>query len=362
MEAVRALEFLLCCSLTHRDTVPLSEVVATDDHAEACGYSKALRSCCRQLLEQWLKTYLSLDPFGPRWLKTGSSSSSSRDLACPCFHSDRGGKLASNTLSAPPRCGYTLLHRVNNQTLAKGDVEGFAGSHVVAEHCRGSNIYLLAPLKAVQVQKCSRCLLFIGAVETTVSVSNCDRITVVAACRRLHVSASSLCSFYLLTPTCPVIFPACQQLTFAPYNSFYPALARHLSQSSLSPALNSWGTPLSLPATAAVTSGDCSSSSSSGGVWKQMSPEDFRPFVVPFKMEGDTKENPCHLPKEFQDELTKRKRRISQWYKVLADSHLSSEQETQLQSCVQAKFEEWLAQTGHRKDISDLEVKTSAPL
>ena len=102
-------------------------------------------------------------------------------------------------------------------------------------------------------------------------------------------SASSLCSFYLLTPTCPVIFPACQQLTFAPYNSFYPALARHLSQSSLSPALNSWGTPLSLPATAAVTSGDCSSSSSSGGVWKQMSPEDFRPFVVPFKMEGDTK-------------------------------------------------------------------------
>ena len=40
VEAVRALEFLLCCSLTHRDTVPLSEVVATDDHAEACGYSK----------------------------------------------------------------------------------------------------------------------------------------------------------------------------------------------------------------------------------------------------------------------------------------------------------------------------------
>ena len=31
----------------------------------------------------------------------------------------------------------------------QGDVEGFAGSHVVVEHCRGSNIYLLAPLKSV---------------------------------------------------------------------------------------------------------------------------------------------------------------------------------------------------------------------
>ena len=42
-------------------------------------------------------------------------------------------------------------------------------------------------------------------------------------------------------------------------------------------------------------------------VWHLMTPEDFRPLVVPFKMEGETQDNPCPLPPDYQDKLAKRK-------------------------------------------------------
>ena len=42
-------------------------------------------------------------------------------------------------------------------------------------------------------------------------------------------------------------------------------------------------------------------------IWHLMTPEDFRPLVVPFKMEGETQDNPCPLPPDYQDKLAKRK-------------------------------------------------------
>ena len=42
-------------------------------------------------------------------------------------------------------------------------------------------------VRVVQVEKCSHCLLVLGAVETALTINNCDSITVVTACRRLHV-------------------------------------------------------------------------------------------------------------------------------------------------------------------------------
>ena len=42
-------------------------------------------------------------------------------------------------------------------------------------------------VRVVQVERCSHCLLVLGAVETALTINNCDSITVVTACRRLHV-------------------------------------------------------------------------------------------------------------------------------------------------------------------------------
>ena len=135
----------------------------------------------------------------------------------------------------------------------------------------------------MQVEKCSHCLLVLGAVGSTVAVSNCDSITVVTACRKLHVryiemitglriihgnenmteclnniintfmsthththhSSSSLCAFHLLTMTRPLIFPSCFHLSLAPYNTHYPQLETHLLASGLSARVkNYWNDPL----------------------------------------------------------------------------------------------------------------------
>ena len=57
-------------------------------------------------------------------------------------------------------------------------------------------------------------------------------------------SSSSLCVFHLLAATQPVVSSACLRLTFAPYNSHYPMLGRHLSHCGLSTELNYWNQPL----------------------------------------------------------------------------------------------------------------------
>ena len=61
-----------------------------------------------------------------------------------------------------------------------------------------------------------------------------------------HTSSSSLCTFHLLTVTRPVVFPPSLNLTFAPYNTHYPSLEKHMDQCGLRPSANCWNNPLSL--------------------------------------------------------------------------------------------------------------------
>ena len=123
--------------------------------------------------------------------------------------------------------------------------------------------------RAVYIEKCSHCLLVLGAVETAITVNNCDSITIVATCRRLHIrsatskygalshrslvprpppqhSSSSMCTFHILTATRPVILAASLQITFAPYNTHYPALEKHMQQCGLMCGVNYWNQPLCL--------------------------------------------------------------------------------------------------------------------
>ena len=44
------------------------------------------------------------------------------------------------------------------------------------------------------------------------------------------------------------------------------------------------------------------------GVWEVMSPLYFRPIAVPFKLEGETEDNPFPLPQPYQDELAIRRK------------------------------------------------------
>ncbi len=95
-----------------------------------------------------------------------------------------------------------VLFKLTNQTLAVDERE-LGGCDVHITNCRRSTIYLLSPMRwvwfdlapptnpapyrTVTLEKCSHCLLILGAVESVVAVSNCDSITLVAACRKIHI-------------------------------------------------------------------------------------------------------------------------------------------------------------------------------
>ena len=41
--------------------------------------------------------------------------------------------------------------------------------------------------RSVHVEKCSRCVLVLGATSSAVEVTNCDSLTIIAASRRVHI-------------------------------------------------------------------------------------------------------------------------------------------------------------------------------
>lgn len=118
-----------------------------------------------------------------------------------------------------------------------------------------------------------------------------------------------------------------------------------MDQCGLRHSINCWDKPLCLGTVEAESD-----------VWRVMSPDVFRPIAIPFKLEGETQGNPSPLPKAYQDELAKRKERTREWYEVLREADLSEEQAKQLQTNVEARFQEWLVATGYKKEIVDLEL------
>lgn len=346
IEEFRVLEFLVSASPDGTSLYPLVDLALLPSNASENGYLKDTQMFSIAQLEHWLHSNLRLSPFGPNAIKNGA-----RDKKCPCFRSDRSiGRIASNTTLCPLRCRTILLHKVSMQTLAKCD-EGLHGNHAYIQNCRGSSIYLLVPLRAVYIEKCSHCLLVLGAVETAITVNNCDSITVVATCRRLHISSSSMCTFHILTVTRPVIIAASLQITFAPYNTHYPSLEKHMQQCGLICGVNYWNQPL------CIGTGE-----DEAKVWCILPPEDFRPYSIPFKLEGDTKENPCPIPHEYLCALAQRRERTAEWYKTVEKANLSEEQLQKLKANVKTRFQEWLDITGHSKEISDLDCNKHASL
>jgi TBCC domain-containing protein 1 len=339
LEGLSVLDLAVRGARGHSKPQPLAELAVLPSEVLSSGYSESTHRFSLPVLEQWVCSHLALSPFGPHAVRSGA-----RDRHCLCFRSETIGRIATNAQSAPSGQACVLLHKINKQTLAKVE-GGLTGNTVYIDNCRSSRIYLLAPMKSVHVERCSHCMLVVGAVEMTLTISNCDSLVVVAACRRLHLSSCSLCSFHLLTATRPVVLPPSHQLTFAPYNTHYPQLGKHLEQCGLSVTFNLWNQPI------------CTSSGEGEReMWTELDPDSFRPFCIPFSLTGSTVENPCELPQQYRDALDRRKRRTKEWYSVVKGTHLTSEQAQQLQTCVQAQFQDWLEITGHGKEIRELEL------
>jgi TBCC domain-containing protein 1 len=109
-----------------------------------------------------------------------------------------------------------------------------------------------------------------------------------------------MCTFYVLTPTNPLILSGCDNLKLAPYNSTYPNIETHALKSGLTEFLNKWDKPI-------MVSHGQSTSSNTGINWIPLPVEDFSLFTVPVelaKFKFNSNSNTTNK-KVFQDMVNK---------------------------------------------------------
>ncbi|NXV50537.1 TBCC1 protein, partial [Uria aalge] len=339
-EAVCALSFLIEGSVSKSRTVhPLHELALWQPCHGQNGYSKVSRAFSFPKLESWLRSCLTTNPFGmTACLKSGKKLAWAQQVE----GTTRRAKIACNTRVVPEVFSMVIMSQVYKQTLAKSS-DTLVGAHVRIHRCNESFIYLLSPLRSVTIEKCRNSTFILGPVQASVHVHSCDNVKVIVVCHRLCLSSTSGCTFYILTPTQPLILLGNEAVSFAPFHTHYPMLEDHMAQVGLATLPNYWDSPMLV----CKESGDRS-------VFRLLPPSDFYTFVIPFEMEGDTTETPGGLPHVYQKALSQREQKVQIWQKTVKEAGLTKDQRKQFQMLVENKFYQWLVQTGNRQQLDSL--------
>lgn len=217
-------------------------------------------------------------------------------------------------------------------------------AYIKIHRCQFSYFYLLSPLRSVSIEKCKNLTVVLGPVEVAVMVSGCENVNVIAPCGRMVISNSSLCSLNLLTPCRPLILPGCEAISLAPYNTFYPKLEDHMRKMVIPASINMWDQPI-------IAGGHDHHGDNSSPSWFLLPPAEFLQFITPFEMDGKTGSIPCPLPSAYKKALDARKKDYKLWLKSVNDSTEDAEKKQTFQTLVEQQFQEWLSETGYKKEI-----------
>jgi len=351
MEALQALSFIITGSTDRNKTImPLHEIALQQQVQQKTGFSKISHSFSFRSLQSWLRSHISQNPFG-----ISSCIQQGRRLSWPLAGADKDvrenkrGRIATNALYVPKDSlkgnKIIILSQVGKQTVARcsGTLEG---SSVKIHRCHYSSIYLLSPLRSVSIEKCRHSTIILGPVESTVHINNCEQVTVIAPTRRISVSGSTLCVLHLLTPLRPLLLSGNESIILAPYHTHYARLEEHMYKAGISAQPNNWDKPLCIGP----------DHQDDAPVWEIMNPREFYLFTVPFEIGGHTKCVPGGLPRDYQRALLQRDRQIETWQQMVKTSGLSKEQAKTFQGIVEQRFQEWLVDTGNKRQLDGLVV------
>ncbi|NWX89328.1 TBCC1 protein, partial [Nothoprocta pentlandii] len=335
-EAVRALSFLIEGTVNKSGTVhPLHELALWQPFHGENGYSKITKGFSFTKLESWIRSCLTTNPFGmTACLRSGRKLAWAQQVE----GTTRRAKIACHAHGIPEVFPMVIMSQVYKQTLAKSS-DTLVGAHVRIHRCNESFLYLLS----VTIEKCRNSTFILGPVQTSVHVHSCDNVKVIAVCHRLSLSSTTGCTFYILTPTQPLILSGNQAVSLAPFHTHYPMLEDHMAQAGLATLPNYWDSPMLV----------CKESSNES-TFRLLPPSEFYTFVIPFEMEGDTTETPGGLPSAYQMALSQREQKVQNWQKTVKEAGLTKQQRKKFQVLVENKFYEWLVQTGNRQQLDSL--------
>lgn len=310
----------------------------------------------------------------------------------------------SNLHSHPPEAAphaplvVSCLHRGTEVRVAGAGCGVRRSLHI--QDCSGSYVYMLEPFRDARIWSCSECVIVVGGVAGQLYISDCEKVTVVAAARRVLVSNCLDSAFFAYTPHPPVLAGDNRAVRFAPYNADFPSLPRVLEDCGLleggAAAPNLWsaildaekmgedgGVPRSPSVSGSFFGEDVAVSAEGlqdGGAERAMQgyhlpPQDFTPMVVPGAagpVDGGPPRLPGDrvaaegligvgavyegfpLPQEYADALERRTARAVGVMELMGDGRLSQEKKAELAAFVQGKFAEWIGANGHVREIVEL--------
>ncbi|XP_002120383.2 TBCC domain-containing protein 1-like [Ciona intestinalis] len=386
-DVVKALGFIVQGRLPKQAAVSSIYDIAVKHRVQAkSGFMKTSGNFSIRTFESWFQTSLAQNPYGLSSCITGGVKL--KWVTATLKNQEQTRKkprIVTNSPSAPSGHKIMFFTQCSNQTIAR-QTETLRGSYVKLHRCHKAYIYLLSPLKSVSIEKCTGSTFALGPVATCIRVVSCQNITIIAPCRSIMITGSEDVTLYITTPTQPIISSdntASHEeppVTFAPYNTFYPDLERHLAEVGLtiSPQTDKWKTPIcvgnlnnitlnSSRLSDVVRTRSPRSSGSGDGyqmdedtLFRTMPPSDFYLFSIPFKfpLEGTdqsvTTEIPGGLPLEYSQAVKSKQRAIERWKRALRDSTMTKEERTSFQFLVEEKFKEWLKETGNQQQLDDL--------
>ncbi|XP_031555846.1 TBCC domain-containing protein 1-like [Actinia tenebrosa] len=364
LEAVDALGFLFVGTVDSKKVQPLEELARIQSETSKSGYSKICRTFSFRDFQSWLRSNLQINPFGVSVILSHGSKhkdilslSDTFDDHSIVKHRESDnkdpslkGRIMSNIIYAPKNLKLVIMSQVCKQTVAKAS-DIYAGSDVKIHRCHYSYIYILCPLRSVTVQKCHNSTIVLGCVKTLVNIIACENVTFVMVCNRVAISGCVNCTFHLCCPTRPLILTGNENLTLAPYHTFYPKLEEHLkSEWGVITTTNEWNRPLLL----GNGHSEILEVQDPPDVYRELPVQEFFTFNIPFSMKGSTEASPIPLPKKYEDALQERENVINNWYQMVKNLSLNKPQRQQLQSVVQNRFQEWLADSNEASQLNGL--------
>lgn len=340
MDAITALSYIFEGTLHEslRKIVPLHVIIQNSSIQHEIGVNKSIVPF--KNLSNLIRRSLIANPF-----QVGQTMKRGTLLPLPFnnpTHEQRSGRVICNSNFTDESHRFVLMTMIN-RSLSDQHASEIANAEFRIHRCSYSYIYILAPLRCVEVRKCHNVTIVLGAVETTLKVTDCENVSISAVCRRLLISQCRSSSFYVHTPTRPLIQLNCANLLFAPYNASHNELLEQMERVGLCKEFNLWNKPLVTHPAGYVDEQP----------WTLLPPDDFYP-ISSIRLEDQQTDGVLPFPAEYQSAMDKRQKSISTLANEITAAQLNSEQRQRFQRFVVSNFEAWLDATGNAKILNHL--------
>eukprot|EP01025_Chloroclados_australasicus_P004780 TRINITY_DN11278_c0_g2_i6.p1 TRINITY_DN11278_c0_g2~~TRINITY_DN11278_c0_g2_i6.p1 ORF type:complete len:607 (+),score=36.83 TRINITY_DN11278_c0_g2_i6:265-2085(+) len=261
--------------------------------------------------------------------------------------------------------GKRSIEDINRGTLVLGQDELGLEGQLRVIGCRDVVVYALSCMQHVLVKGCSGCTICIGAVAGIIRIEDCQKVELHVACKRILLSSCQQCTVYLGTEEKPVIIGDSRFLVFAPHNSPYEFLQRHVLRAQISTSANKWN---QIHYTRRVAANGSRAGSTRGQLESHsfLPSEKFLPFYVPFRgAEGPLAGGASSrskglqpplfpLPGDFEKAMNKTLKTVEVIRERTKAARASDARASELQATIQQHFREWMIMTGRIKQIQDL--------